>query len=70
MNRILYDLIPDICQAFIDDIAVYGPRTTYREETHAQFPSVHRYIFEHLINLDKVLTNVELARCVVSGAKS
>ena len=33
-------------------------------------PGVRRYIFEHLMNLDKVLLAIELAGATVAGEKS
>lgn len=66
--RILFDLIPDVCQPFLDDIAVKGPTTTYQDEEAA--PGIRRYILEHLVNLDKVLLNIELAGCTISAKKS
>jgi hypothetical protein len=68
ITRILFDLIPDICTAFLDDIVVKGPTTTYNNEESS--PGVRRYVKEHLINLDQTLLNIELAGCTVSVPKS
>ena len=68
ITRILFDLIPNVCRAFLDDIAVKGSRDRYNDEK--VLPGVRRYIMDHLINLDKVLVNVELAGCTISAAKS
>lgn len=66
--RIRYDLIPDICRPFLNDVAVHGPITTYNNEE--SLPGVRRFVLEHLINLDRVLVNAELSGCSISGAKS
>jgi hypothetical protein len=68
MGRILYDLIPEICEPFLDDIGVKGPETTYNNEEIV--PGVRRYMLEHLINIDKVLVNLELAGCTASALKT
>lgn len=68
ITRILFDLISDVCRPFLDDIAVKGPETTYNDEEI--LPGVRRYVLEHLVNLDKVLLNVELSGCTVAGKKS
>lgn len=66
--RILHDLVPEVCRPFLDDIAVRGPTSTFDNEEVT--PGIRRYVLEHLINLDKVLVNVELAGCTISPAKS
>ncbi|RCI14035.1 hypothetical protein L249_8291, partial [Ophiocordyceps polyrhachis-furcata BCC 54312] len=68
MQQILFDLIPEVCNVFVDDIPVRGPETTYDNEE--ALPGIRRYIFEHLLSLDKVLVNIELAGCTVAGKKS
>lgn len=68
ITRILFDLIPTACRAFLDDIVVRGPTTRYDDEEVEH--GVRRYVLEHLQNLDKVLVNVELAGCTISGPKS
>lgn len=66
--KILEDHIPSRCLPFLDDIGVKGPRTTYDNEE--VMPGVRRYILEHLINLDRVLADLERAGCTISGEKS
>lgn len=70
MVRILYDLMPNICQAFLNDIGVKGPTSTYNDEEVPELPGVRRYIAEHLYNLDQVLVNCELAGATISAVKS
>lgn len=68
MNQILSDLIPHICRAFLDDLCVKAPRTDYDNEEIE--PGIRRYVFEHILNINAVLLNCELAGATVSGAKS
>jgi hypothetical protein len=68
ITRILFDLLPDVCRAFLDDIVVKGPKTTYEDKQ--ELPGVRKYVLEHLINLDKTLVNIELSGCTISAAKS
>lgn len=35
--RILYDLIPDVCRAFLDDLCIKGPTTRYDDKPHDQY---------------------------------
>jgi len=70
MTRILYDLIPHCCRAFLDDIVIKGPTTTYNDECLPDQPGIRRYVYEHLQNIDKVLLNIELAGCTIAVKKS
>lgn len=70
MSRLLYDLVPYVCQAFLDDIAVKGPTTTYGDEELPDLPGVRRYVADHIRNLDKVLLNAELAGATIFAFKS
>jgi hypothetical protein len=70
ISRILYELIPTVCEPFLDDICVHGPKETYDQEEVPGLPGVRRYVLEHIINLDRVLVNVELAGGTIAGKKS
>ncbi|KAK6206862.1 putative gag-pol poly protein [Colletotrichum tabaci] len=70
MTRILYDLIPHCCKAFLDDIAIKGPTSRYDDEELEDYPGIRRYVYEHIKNLDNVLVNVELAECTIAVVKS
>ena len=70
MTRVLGELIPDYARAFLDDITVRGPTTTYGGQDMPDLPGVRRYIGEHLQSIDKVLVNVELAHCTIKAYKS
>lgn len=52
---------------FMDDITSGGPRTDYGGEE--ALPGVRRYVLEHIVQLDKVLADIERAGATVSGKK-
>ncbi|KAJ9246723.1 hypothetical protein DTO195F2_9270 [Paecilomyces variotii] len=68
VTRALADNIPDICDVFLDDAPIRGPKTDYGgEET---LPGIRRFMFEHIQNIDKVLCSLELAGLTIAGEKS
>jgi hypothetical protein len=68
VTKILQDLIPHRCMPYMDDIAVKGPKDAYHGALMEQ--GVRRFIGEHIVNIDKVLRNLELAGATASGFKS
>ena len=70
MYRILYDLIPNVARVYLDDIGVKGPKKNYENEEIPELPGVRRFVVEHLMNLDKVLLDIERAGATISGEKS
>ncbi len=64
---ILEDLFPKIAMPFIDDIGVKGPYTDYGGATSV--PGIRRFVFEHLLNLDKTMERIERAGATI-GPKS
>jgi hypothetical protein len=68
VTKILQDLVPHVCMPYMDDIAVKGPKTDYNGEL--LIPGVRRFVGEHIMNIDKVLRNLELAGATASGFKS
>lgn len=64
----LFDLIPHIYRAFLDDIGIKGAKSDYNREETA--PGIRRHVLEHLQNIDKVLVNMELAGGTISCLKS
>ena len=44
---ILRDLIPNVAQAYLDDIGVKGLKTHYQDEEVLELPGVWRFMFEH-----------------------
>jgi len=65
--RILDDLFPTVAMPFLDDIGVKGPYTTYDDEE--TLPGIRRYVYEHILNLDKTMDRIERAGACI-GAKS
>ena len=53
---------------FLDNITVKGLQTIYNKEE--SFPGVRRYILEHIMWLNKVLTDLKQAKYTISGIKS
>jgi hypothetical protein len=68
VTKILQDLIPKACMPYMDDIAVKGPKDSYDVETMIE--GVWRFVGEHIVNIDKVLWNLEMAGATASGFKS
>ena len=62
-RHILYYALP-----FLDNIIVKGPQTVYNREENLL--GVYRYILEYIIQLDRVLIDLERARYTILGAKS
>ena len=53
---------------YLDNVCVKGPKTDYREEEVE--PRIRRYIAEHLLSIDTVLTDIKRAGAIVSSYKS
>ena len=53
ISKILKPISLNAARVFLDDIRVKGPKTKY-DRTKIS-PSLHQYIFKHLINLEKTL---------------
>ena len=68
VTKILEELIPYIAMPYLDDIGVHGPRTTYHDEE--ALPGIRRFVLEHIIWLERVLYELELAGATISGLKS
>ena len=68
MSVILYDLIPYYCQAFIDDICIWGLRDDYDNKEFE--PGIRRFVVKYLLNVNKVLLNYELTGALVVAVKS
>jgi hypothetical protein len=68
VTKVLQNLIPHCCMPYMDDIAVKGPKDNYNNALME--PGIRRFIGEHIINIDKVLCNLELSGATASGFKS
>ena len=53
---------------FIDDIGVKGPISNYNDEVVVG-STVRRWLWEHVVNLERILFRLEDAELTVSGAK-
>jgi hypothetical protein len=53
---------------YMDDIAVKGSKDNYNNALME--PGIRRFIREYIINIDKVLCNLELSGATASGFKS
>ena len=70
ITRILSGLILKISRAFLDNIIVRGPENTYDNAELKDFPSIRKFIAEHIANLDKVFVNIKLTGYTINGKKS
>ena len=68
ISKILKPISPNAVRVFLDDIGVKGPKTKYNRTKIS--PSLHQYIFEHLINLEKTLWFLELMGTTIATEKS
>ena len=59
VTKILQPLLNQTAMPFMDDVGVKGPYTDYGNEE--ALPGIRRFIFEHILNLDKTLERVERA---------
>ncbi|RYP58219.1 hypothetical protein DL770_010482 [Monosporascus sp. CRB-9-2] len=67
VGRIFDDLMPDIARPFVDDVGIKGLKTRYDDEEI--FPGIRRFVYEHIVNIDKTLINCELAGISISMKK-
>ena len=68
ITRILQDLIPHVCRPFLDDICIKGPRHDYQGKEFEE--GIRLFVWEHILNVDAVLLNCELAGATIAAAKS
>ena len=71
---ILQDEIPLKARPFIDDIVIQGGRTKYllsngEPETLPENPGVHRFVFEHLEDFNRVLHRLKCTGVTISAKK-
>lgn len=74
MCFILADEIPHVALAFMDDCGVKGGKTRYElpdgsYETMQGYPDVRRFVYEHLCDVDRILTRLGHAGATVSAKK-
>ena len=68
ISKILKSISSNTARVFLDDIGVKGLKTKYNGTEVS--PSLHQYIFEHLINLEKTLWFLELTGATIAAKKS
>jgi hypothetical protein len=71
---LLQDEVPHIAQPFIDDVGIKGPKTTYPDEngvaeTLPDNPSIRRFVFEHLCDLNRIIHRLKHAGGTFSAKK-
>ena len=75
MLFILQDEIPNVAHIFIDDLPIKGPATQYldsngKPETHPNNPGVRRFIWEHAVDVHRILHRVKHSGATVSPTKT
>jgi hypothetical protein len=53
---------------YLDNVCVKGPKTNYNLEELK--PGIWKYVFKHLLNVNKVLADIKQAGATVSRHKS
>jgi transposase InsO family protein len=66
--------MPEPVGVFVDDVGIKGGRTRYEKgdgsfETMPETPGVRRFIYEHLCDVDRVLTRIGHSGATVSAKK-
>lgn len=67
IKKIFYDFIPDITKLFVNNISIKASKTKYNKKKF--FLNIKRYIYKHLVNVDKILLNFKLAGATINMAK-
>jgi hypothetical protein len=75
VTEILRPEIPFLVRVYIDDIIVKGPPTRYEledgsYETMPGHPGVRRFVWEHLINMNRILQRLKYCHATASGTKT
>ena len=75
MTFILQDEIPHKANIFIDDLPIKGPKTAYldadgKPETLRENPGIRRFIWEHAVDMHRIMHRVKDAGGTFSGLKT
>nr|GAT44352.1 predicted protein [Mycena chlorophos] len=75
VTYMLQEEIPHVTIPYIDDVPIRGPGTRYEDaegvcETIPDNPGIRRFIWEHFLNLNRVVQRVKYCGGTFSGAKS
>ncbi|RYC57813.1 hypothetical protein CHU98_g8405 [Xylaria longipes] len=65
LSCVRYDISPQRCEPFFDDVVVRGPVVRYNDQEVA--PGVRKFVLEHIKNIDATLLNFELSRIIASA---
>jgi hypothetical protein len=66
--KVLYRHIPFHANVFIDDIVCGGSKDNYNDEL--AMPGVRRFVLDHIVKLDDILYDIELAGGTIKASKS
>ena len=74
MVFVLRDEIPQVANIFIDDLPIKGPATTYPDadgnpETLVENPGIRRFIWEHAIDVNRIMHRIKQAHATFSATK-
>jgi hypothetical protein len=72
INYILQEEIPSFTMPFIDDVAIKGPVTCYKNadgtyKTVPESSGIHHFIWEHLANINQILQWLKYVSGTFSG---
>ncbi|GBG89917.1 hypothetical protein CBR_g49767 [Chara braunii] len=67
MMRVMQLLCPDVTSPYIDDLAIPGPRV--KNETEV-LPGVRKFLWEHISNVEKLLSKLKEYNLTASEVKS
>lgn len=75
VTTILKEEIPAFTRPYIDDVPVRGPATRYEQadgtyETLPGHPEVRRFVWEHLLNMNRIIQRMKHAGGTFSGHKA
>jgi len=75
MTFILQDEIPHVANIFIDDLPIKGPKTQYLDkngnpETLETNPGIRRFIWEHALDVHRVMHRIKCAGATFSPKKT
>jgi hypothetical protein len=71
----LQDKIPNVTIPFLNNAPIKGPPTRYEQpdgsyKTHPDNPGIHRFVWEHFQNLNRVVQRIKYVSCTWSGPKA
>ena len=74
ITYILQSKIPHLTIPYINDVPVKGPKSHYIQEdglheTIPQNPGIHCFVWEHFINLNRIVQHMKYCRGTFSGKK-